>query len=87
MPFIQLAHCTQQSCVLPLCHQIIRSCELKMVPFIWCVCADRPCSEEMGLLLFTILILFIIHEGRVSAGPPDKLGSFMWGMRIDREFH
>lgn len=82
MPFIQLAHCTQQSYVLPLCHQIIKSCELKMVPFIWCVCADRPYSEETWLLLFTILI-YSLHMREGSAGPPDKLGSLMWEMRID----
>lgn len=82
MPFIQLAHCTQQSCVLSLCHQIIKSCELKTVPFIWCVCADRPCSEEMWFLLFAILI-YSLHTRGGCAGPPDKLGILMWEMRID----
>lgn len=85
MPFIQLAHCTHQPCVLPLCHQINKSCELKMVSFIWCVCADRLLSEEMWLLLFTIFIYSLDMRGG-SAGLPDKLGSLMWGAGRTQNF-
>lgn len=84
MPFIQLAHCTHQACVLPLCHQINKSCELKMVSFIWCVCADRLHSEKMWLLLFTIFI-YSLHMQGGSVGFPDNLGcGRCW---LNSEFH